>query len=210
MKIEEGNKSVSKVIKRGVCFVISAPSGAGKSSIAEALRAHDERIFTSISVTTRAPRLGEEEGVHYYFRDLAQFHKMIAQGELIEWAEVFGRGYGTPLAPVYQALEEGRDVILDIDWQGYRQVKKALPEDVVGLFILPPSLEVLEGRLRGRQTESEEEIAKRMKAAQDEISHYPEFDYVIINDHLETAIEEAKILLKAQHFATKRRKDIMW
>lgn len=199
---------MSKFLRRGVCLVVSAPSGAGKSTIVSALRQDDPNIFTSISVTTRAPRPGEKEGVHYYFRSLETFRKMAQNGELIEWAEVFERGYGTPLKPVHEALEAGRDVLLDIDWQGYRQVKRALPEDVVGLFILPPSLKLLESRLRGRETDSEQEITKRMKAAQSEISHYPEFDYVVINDKLETAIDQAKTLLKAQRLATKRRKDI--
>lgn len=129
---------MAQIVRRGVCLVISAPSGAGKSTIAQALRSSDANLFTSISVTTRAPRPGEEEGVHYYYRDLEQFRNMAAQGELLEWAEVFGRGYGTPRAPLEAALEEGKDVVLDIDWQGYRQMKK--PCQVMSsdsLFCLP-------------------------------------------------------------------------
>ena len=194
--------------RRGVCLVISAPSGAGKSTIAQALRKADPTIFTSVSVTTRSPRPGEEEGVHYYFRDLETFRRMAADGELLEWAEVFGRGYGTPRAPLEDALAAGRDVILDIDWQGCRLMRKAMPNDVVGLFVLPPSLEELEARLRGRNSDSDEEIASRMKAAMSEISHWPEFDYVLINDDLDRAVEEAQSVLAASRLARARRRDV--
>ncbi|MCX5618437.1 guanylate kinase [Bombella sp. TMW 2.2543] len=194
--------------RRGVCLVISAPSGAGKSTIAQALRKADPTIFTSVSVTTRSPRPGEEEGVHYYFRDLETFRRMAADGELLEWAEVFGRGYGTPRAPLEEALAAGRDVILDIDWQGCRLMRKAMPNDVVGLFVLPPSLEELEARLRGRNSDSDEEIASRMKAAMSEISHWPEFDYVLINDDLDRAVEEAQSVLAASRLARARRRDV--
>ncbi|MCX8666874.1 guanylate kinase [Acetobacteraceae bacterium B3987] len=194
--------------RRGVCLVISAPSGAGKSTIAQALRKADPTIFTSVSVTTRSPRPGEEEGVHYYFRDLETFRRMAAEGELLEWAEVFGRGYGTPRAPLEEALAAGRDVILDIDWQGYRLMREAMPEDVVGLFVLPPSLEELESRLRGRNSDSDEEIASRMKAALSEISHWPEFDYVLVNDDLDRAVEEARSVLVAGRLARARRRDV--
>lgn len=194
--------------RRGVCLVISAPSGAGKSTIAQALRKADPTIFTSVSVTTRSPRPGEEEGVHYYFRDLETFRRMAAEGELLEWAEVFGRGYGTPRAPLEEALAAGRDVILDIDWQGYRLMRKAMPEDVVGLFVLPPSLEELESRLRGRNSDSDEEIASRMKAALSEISHWAEFDYVLVNDDLNKAVEEARSVLTASRLTRARRKDV--
>ncbi len=194
--------------RRGVCLVISAPSGAGKSTIAQALRKADSTIFTSVSVTTRSPRPGEEEGVHYHFRDLETFRRMAAEGELLEWAEVFGRGYGTPRAPLEEALAAGRDVILDIDWQGYRLMRNAMPEDVVGLFVLPPSLEELESRLRGRNSDSDEEIAFRMKAALSEISHWPEFDYVLVNDDLNKAVEEARAVLVASRLARARRRDV--
>ncbi|OOL17773.1 guanylate kinase [Bombella intestini] len=194
--------------RRGVCLVISAPSGAGKSTIAQALRKADPTIFTSVSVTTRSPRPGEEEGVHYHFRDLETFRRMAAEGELLEWAEVFGRGYGTPRAPLEEALAAGRDVILDIDWQGYRLMRTAMPEDVVGLFVLPPSLEELESRLRGRNSDSDEEIAFRMKAALSEISHWPEFDYVLVNDDLNKAVEEARSVLVGSRLARARRRDV--
>lgn len=199
---------MGKQSRRGVCLVISAPSGAGKSTIAQALRRADPTIFTSVSVTTRSPRPGEEEGVHYYFRDLETFRHMAANGELLEWAEVFGRGYGTPRAPLEEALAAGRDVILDIDWQGCRLMRRAMPDDVVGLFVLPPSLEELESRLRGRNSDSEEEIASRMKAAMSEISHWPEFDFVLVNDDLDRAVEEARAVLAASRLARARRRDV--
>lgn len=207
MRAQQGTK-MHEQSRRGVCLVISAPSGAGKSTIAQALRAADQTIFTSISVTTRQPRPGEEEGVHYYFRDLATFRQMAQNGELLEWAEVFGRGYGTPKAPMEEALAAGRDVILDIDWQGHRLIREALPEDCVGLFVLPPSLEELEKRLRGRDSDSEEEIASRMQAAMGEISHWQEFDYALVNDELQSAINEARAVLTAARLARHRRKDL--
>lgn len=207
MRAQQGTK-MHEQSRRGVCLVISAPSGAGKSTIAQALRAADPTIFTSISVTTRQPRPGEEEGVHYYFRDLDTFRQMAQNGELLEWAEVFGRGYGTPKAPMEEALAAGRDVILDIDWQGHRLIREALPEDCVGLFVLPPSLEELEKRLRGRDSDSEEEIASRMQAAMGEISHWREFDYALVNDELQSAINEARAVLTAARLARHRRKDL--
>lgn len=199
---------MSRPVRRGVCLVISAPSGAGKSTIASALRQQNAGVFTSVSVTTRLPRPGEQEGVHYYYRSMDEFQRMARDGDLLEWAEVFGRGYGTPLIPVRDALESGQDVILDIDWQGHRLVRQALPDDVVGLFVLPPSLEVLEARLRGRQSDSEEEIARRMKVALDEISHWVEFDHVLVNTTLEQAIAEARSVLWAARLATRRRGDL--
>lgn len=199
---------MQNISRRGVCLVISAPSGAGKSTIAQVLRQHDPHLFTSVSVTTRAPRPREEEGVHYYFRTFDEFKEMAQAGELLEWAEVFGRGYGTPRAPIEDALKAGRDVILDIDWQGYRLMKKALPQDVVGLFILPPSLKELERRLRGRDSDSEEEVAKRMRASISEMSHWHEFDYVVTNESLNTAVEEARSVLVASRLKTVRRVDI--
>lgn len=194
--------------RRGVCLVISAPSGAGKSTIAKALRARDGALFTSVSLTTRSPRPGEAEGVDYYFRDIESFRKMAAEGGLLEWAEVFGNGYGTPRTPLLKALETGRDVILDIDWQGYRQIRRALPDDVVGLFVLPPSLEELEKRLRGRGSDSDAVIRRRMNAALSEISHWREFDYALVNGSLEQAVADAASVLSAARLATLRRGDI--
>ena len=190
--------------RRGVCLVISAPSGAGKSTIANALRATEPDLANSVSVTTRAARPGETEGVHYLFRSQAQFDAMAEAGELLEWAQVFGRGYGTPRAPVEACLASGRDMVFDIDWQGHRQLRAALPADVVGLFVLPPSLTVLESRLRRRAADDPAEIARRMAAARDEIAHWHEFDHVVVNEVLERAIAEARAVLAAARIATAR------
>ncbi len=190
--------------RRGVCLVISAPSGAGKSTIANALRASEPDLANSVSVTTRAARPGEAEGVHYLFRSQAQFDAMAEAGELLEWARVFGRGYGTPRAPVEACLASGRDMVFDIDWQGHRQLRAALPADVVGLFVLPPSLAVLDARLRRRAADDPAEIARRMDAARDEIAHWREFDHVIVNEVLDQAIAEARAVLAAARIATAR------
>ncbi|MEE8657950.1 Guanylate kinase [Acetobacteraceae bacterium EV16G] len=190
--------------RRGVCLVISAPSGAGKSTIANALRASESRLMHSVSLTTRLPRPGEKEGVHYHFRDREAYNRMIAQGELLEWAEVFGHGYGTPRLPVEKALADGYDMVFDIDWQGHRLMRAALPEDVLSIFILPPSIEELERRLRGRQSDSDETIENRMRAAQNELSHWAEFDHNIVNDDLDHAIRQTKAVLRAARLRTAR------
>jgi guanylate kinase len=195
---------MTDIARRGVCLVTAAPSGAGKSSITRALLATEPELILSISVTTRTPRPGEQDGVHYHFRSRAQFDAMVAGGELIEWAEVFGRGYGTPRAPVEQALAAGREVVFDIDWQGYRQLRAALPDDTVGLFILPPSLAELRARLIARGSDDGAEIVRRMTAARAEISHAPEFDYVIVNRHLENSLAQARAVLHAARCATRR------
>ena len=190
--------------RRGLCLVISAPSGAGKSTIANALRAAEPELMHSVSVTTRQPRPGEREGVHYLFRSPEQFAAMAEAGELLEWATVFGRGYGTPRAAVESCLASGRDMVFDIDWQGHRQLRAALPADVVSLFVLPPSLPVLESRLRVRASDEQDEIARRMAAARDEIAHWREFDHVIVNEVLERAIRDAHAVLSAARIATAR------
>jgi guanylate kinase len=189
---------------RGVCLVIAAPSGAGKSTIANALRASDKNLVHSVSVTTRRMRPGEVEGLHYHFRTDDQFSRMANEGELVEWANVFGRFYGTPRAPVEQALAAGRDMVFDIDWQGHRQLRAALPGDVVGLFVLPPSLDVLETRLRARGQDDDAEIARRMAAARDECTHWPEFDHLVVNEKLDRAVAVARAILDAARHATSR------
>lgn len=190
--------------RRGICFVLSAPSGAGKSTIANALRASQKNLFPSISVTTRLPRPGEIDGVHYHFITKEQFNHQADSGELLEWATVFDKGYGTPKAPVEQQLAEGKDLIFDIDWQGQRQIKAALPDDVVSIFILPPSLEELEKRLTNRASDHADEIQKRMRAALNEIEHWEEFDYVVINNKLDDAIMQIEAILTAERLKTKR------
>ncbi len=195
---------MTPIARRGLCLVIAAPSGAGKSSITRALLEQDDLLSLSVSVTTRQPRPGEVEGTHYYFRTQAQFDALIEQGALLEWARVFGRGYGTPRAPVEAALAEGRDVVFDIDWQGHQQLRAALPGDVVGVFVLPPSLQALEARLRLRAGDDGAEIERRMNAARAEIAHWAEFDHIIVNADLSHAIEATKAILQAARLATPR------
>jgi guanylate kinase len=185
------------ISRRGLCLVLAAPSGTGKSAISRRLLEADPNLMLSISVTTRQPRPYEKEGVHYYFRDQEEFDSMVAAGDMLEWAGVFGRSYGSPRGPVEAALASGRDVLFDIDWQGYRQVRGALPGDVVGLYIMPPSLQELESRLRKRASDSEREILRRMATAVSEISHVREFDYVLVNNVLDDAVAQAQAVLTA-------------
>lgn len=190
--------------RRGVCLVLSAPSGAGKSSILKALLAREPGLALSVSATTRAPRPGERDGVDYHFTDRAGFDAMVAAGAMLEWATVFGRSYGTPRAPVEAALAAGRDVAFDVDWQGHRLIRAALPEDTVGVFVLPPSLPVLEARLRGRQGDAGAEIVRRMAAARDEIGHWAEFDHVVMNGAFEDAVDAVRCVLRAARCARGR------
>jgi len=187
---------MSSIPRRGVCLVIAAPSGAGKTTISRALLSGDDRLTLSISATTRAPRPGEIDGVHYHFMDQDRFDAMIAAGEFLEYARVFGRSYGSPRAPVEAALARGQDVLFDIDWQGYRQVKAALPRQTVGVFIAPPDIDTLERRLRARG-DSEAQVAARMAQAEDEMSHAGEFDHRVVNIRLEDALAEIKEILRA-------------
>jgi guanylate kinase len=195
-----------KIARRGLCLVLSAPSGAGKTAIAAALLERDRELTRSISVTTRPRRPSEVDDVDYYFRDQQEFDRMRASGELLESARVLrGRHwYGTPRQPVESALRNGQDVVFDIDWQGYRQLCAALPDDVVGVFILPPSLHALEARLRGRAGDNPDEIAHRMALAREEISHWAEFDHVVVNDDLDQAIAAVLAVLGAARLVTSR------
>lgn len=184
--------------------MLAAPSGAGKSAITSALLDADPSLMLSISVTTRAPRGYEQDGIHYHFRAQSEFDTMVDSGEMLEWAGVLGRSYGSPRAPVERALAAGRDVVFDIDWQGYRQVRSALPGDVVGLFVMPPSLVELEVRLRARASDNEAEIARRMATAEAEISHVREFDFVLVNHDLNDAVAQARAVLEAARLAMAR------
>ncbi len=184
--------------------MVAAPSGAGKSTITRALLASEPALSLSVSATTRAPRPGEVDGVHYHFVDETEFVLRKFKNELLESAQVFGRYYGTPRAPVERALQEGQDVVFDIDWQGFRQLRQALPADVVGAFILPPSLPALEARLRARAGDSAEQIARRMAAARAEMSHWAEFDHVVVNADLDRAIAEVRAVLHAARCTTAR------
>jgi len=192
------------IARRGLCLVVAAPSGAGKSSVTRALLAAEPELMLSVSVTTRPPRSGERDGVHYFFVDQARFDALAAAGELLESATVFGRRYGTPRAPVERALAEGRDVVFDIDWQGHRQLRAALPADVVGVFLLPPSLGSLEVRLRGRASDGPDEIARRMAAACDEMRHAGEFDHVLVNREFDATVAGVREILHAARLATGR------
>ncbi len=189
--------------RRGICFVLAAPSGTGKTSLSRALLRADPNLSLSLSATTRPPRRGEQDGIDYLFRSHAEFDAMLARGEFLEWAEIHGQRYGTPRAPVLAALKLGRDILFDIDWQGYRSLRAALPEDVIGIFILPPSLQELRARLEKRG-DPEDEINRRMQAAYGELDHVREFDYVVVNREFEAALTALRAILAAERLATSR------
>lgn len=189
--------------RRGVALVIAGPSGVGKSALTEALLRAEPLTIRSVSVTTRPPRDGEIEGVHYYFRDVAKFQAMVAANELLEWAEVFAYRYGTRRAAVLDALETGRDVLFDIDWQGHRRLRTVLPGDVVGVFVLPTAVPVLEARLKDRG-DPPERVSRRMAQAAGQIAHWREFDYVLVNHDLGAAVAGVRAILAAARVATKR------
>lgn len=181
---------------KGNLFILSAPSGAGKSSLYKALIAQDSHVRISISHTTRGPRTGEEHGREYYFVGADDFLDMIADDAFFEHAQVFDNYYGTSKQSIFDLLDQGLDVILEIDWQGAKQVRLQYP-DAIGIFILPPSTQTLEHRLRDRGTDSEEVITRRMSKAVSEMSHYDEYDYIIVNDDFETALSEMSAIFKA-------------
>ncbi|MBS0571887.1 MAG: guanylate kinase [Proteobacteria bacterium] len=191
--------------RRGLLIILSSPSGAGKSTLARRLMAWDPTLRFSVSATTRAPREGEVDGREYYFRSHAQFEAMVAAGEMLEHAEVFGHFYGSPRAPVEAAMAEGRDTLFDIDWQGGQQIRNsALGKDVVSVFILPPSIAELERRLRTRGQDSDAVIRGRMAKSEAEISHWAEYDYVLVNDDLDAAEARLKTVLMAERMRRDR------
>ncbi len=189
--------------RRGLCLVLAAPSGAGKTSLSRALLAADTGLTLSISVTTRQPRAGEVDGQHYHFVDQARFEAMVAAGDLLEHARNYERYYGTPRAPVEAALAAGTDVLFDIDWQGFRQVRAALPRDVVGVFIKPPSLAALAERLQARG-DAPAEISRRMALAEAELAHAGEFDFIVENADFATALADVTAILRASRLASGR------
>jgi guanylate kinase len=197
---------MTTIARRGVCLVLAAPSGAGKTAISDALLASEPELQRSVSVTTRAPRSSEINGVHYHFLSESAFQQAVANDELLEWARVLQgtHAYGTPRAPVEAALAAGRDVVFDIDWQGHLSLRQKLPADVVGVFILPPNVAALETRLRARGGDAEAEIQRRMRVARDEINHWPEFDHVVVNDDLQAATAKVRAILHAARSATRR------
>lgn len=190
--------------RRGLMLVLSSPSGAGKTSISRALLDRDPLLQMSISVTTRPKRPGEVPGADYHFTDATEFNLMINRQEFLEYAKVFDNYYGTPRAPVERALAEGRDVLFDIDWQGTQQLAERAPEDLVTVFILPPSTRELEIRLRKRAQDSAEEVARRMAKAADELSHWPEYHYVLINEAFEDTVRKVEAILLAERLRRER------
>ncbi len=191
--------------RRGLLIILSSPSGAGKSTLARSLRDWDDSILFSISATTRPPRPGEEDGREYYFRSRTEFQAMVAEGEMLEHAEVFGNLYGSPKGPVEQAITSGRDVLFDIDWQGGQQIRQSsLGQDVVSVFVLPPSIAELESRLRSRAQDSDAVIAGRMAKSEAEISHWAEYDYVLINRDVDQAAQELRTILTAERLKRAR------
>lgn len=184
--------------RRGLLIILSSPSGAGKSTLSRRLMAWDPTLKFSVSATTRPPRPGEKDGREYFFRSREAFEAMAAAGEMLEHAEVFGNLYGSPKAPVVAAMEAGRDTLFDIDWQGGQQIKQAMGADVVSIFILPPSIAELERRLTTRAQDSAEVIAGRMAKAEAEISHWAEYDYVLVNEELEAAEQALRTILTAE------------
>ena len=190
--------------RRGLLLILSSPSGAGKSTLSRKLMAWDTDLSFSVSATTRSPRSGEVDGREYYFKSRAEFQAMVKDGQMLEHAEVFGNFYGSPRGPVEDAMTQGRDTLFDIDWQGGQQIKQAMRGDVVSIFILPPSIAELESRLRGRAQDSEEVIAQRMAKSQAEISHWMEYDYVIVNRDLDAAFGELVTILQAERLRRDR------
>ncbi len=191
---------------QGTLFIISAPSGAGKTSLVAAMLERDPLLCVSVSHTTRPQREGERDGADYHFVDTGQFESMIAEGTFLEYAEVFGNYYGTSQQWVRQALAEGRDVILEIDWQGAAQIRRLMPE-CVGIFILPPSRSILRSRLEGRGKDSPAVIEKRLAKAAEECSHALEFDFVVVNDDFEVAVADLLAIARAQRLGVNRQRD---
>jgi guanylate kinase len=200
-----GTTDKTDIPRRGLLLVLSSPSGAGKTTLSRRLLAADSNVIMSVSVTTRAPRPGEVNGKDYHFISQEEFARLRDRGELLEYAEVFGNFYGTPKRAVLEALQAGRDVLFDIDWQGTQQLAQAMEEDLVRIFILPPSAEELRERLIGRAQDSASTVAKRMARAADEISHWPEYDYVIVNDNLDVASGEIEAIIRAERLRRRRR-----
>ncbi|MBS8259157.1 guanylate kinase [Roseibium polysiphoniae] len=190
--------------RRGLMLVLSSPSGAGKSTIARMLLEREDNLDLSISVTTRPRRSNEVDGVHYHFRTPAAFEEMKERGELLEWAEVHGNFYATPRGPVEKTIETGKDILFDIDIQGTFQLYEKMREDVVSVFILPPSIDEMKARLRGRGEDPEEVIMRRLETAVGEMRHWSKYDYVVVNEDLERAYENVRSILRAERLKQKR------
>ena len=191
------DRAATPLARRGVCLVVAAASGTGKSSVLRQVLALEPGLGLSVSATTRAPRPGERHGADYHFTDRAGFAALVDADGMLEWAHVFGQSYGTPRGPVERMLADGLDVAFDIDWQGHRLVRAALPADVVSVFLLPPSFEALRMRLEGRRGDAPDEIARRMDAARHEMAHWGEFDHVVVNDMLDETVAAVRAILAA-------------
>lgn len=194
----------ASIKRRGLMLVLSSPSGAGKTTLSRRLLQSDAGISLSVSVTTRRPRPGEQDGRDYHFITRQQFDAMVARGELMEWAEVFDNYYGTPRSPVMTALADGRDVMFDIDWQGTQQLREKARNDLVSIFILPPSIPELERRLHTRAQDDFETIHRRMAKAADEMSHWAEYDYVVINRDIDRGFTDVQTILAAERLKRER------
>jgi len=190
-------------------LVLSSPSGAGKTTISRALLSNDDKLSMSVSATTRKPRPGEVDGKDYYFMEPVDFNVLVNQGELLEHAKVFDNYYGTPSGPVRDALSKGQDILFDIDWQGTQQLAQKAGDDLVSIFVLPPSTHALEKRLKSRAQDSDEVVAQRMSKASEEISHWAEYDYVVINDDVERCIAEVTAILQAERVRRIRRTGLL-
>ena len=195
--------------RRGLLIVLSSPSGAGKSTISRALMKSDPTISMSVSATTREPRPGEEDGVHYHFVSDETFDKMVEDGEFAEWAYVFDHRYGSPKEPIKQALKEGRDILFDIDWQGTQSLEYAFGNELVPIFILPPSMDELDRRLRARATDSDEVIEGRMRRAASEIGHWDSYDYVLINEDVDECLEQVRSIVQAERLRKVRHPELL-
>ena len=198
------------VNRRGLLIILSSPSGAGKSTLSRRLLEFDPDVRFSVSATTRPPRPGEQEGRDYFFKSRREFEAMVENGEMLEHAEVFDHMYGTPLAPVEAAITSGSDVLFDVDWQGGQQIRNStLQETVVSIFILPPSIAELEKRLRARGQDTDEVVATRMAKSRDEISHWAEYQYVLVNENLPKCEAELFAILRAERLRRERRPDLV-
>lgn len=202
-------EEIVEIEQRGLMLVLSSPSGAGKTTISRSLLSDDENLSMSVSATTRSPRPGEVDGEDYFFMEPVDFSLLVNRDELLEHAKVFDHYYGTPRKPVEDTLGQGKDILFDIDWQGTQQLAQKAGDDLVSIFILPPSTQALEARLKSRAQDSDEVVAKRMSKASEEISHWAEYDYVVINDNIERCRSEVKAILQAERVRRNRRTGLL-
>jgi guanylate kinase len=204
MSMSDDSSGLTPIQRRGLMLVLSSPSGAGKTTISRRLLSVERNLTMSVSATTRPMRPGEKEGIDYHFVEIGAFRSMIDRKDFLEHAKVFDNYYGTPRGPVEAALRRGQDVLFDIDWQGTQQVAQAARDDLVSVFILPPSTRELEQRLKSRAQDSAEVVARRMAKAADEMSHWAEYDYIVVNHDIETSVTEVRSILTAERLRRQR------